>query len=109
MAVAVVNLTIEKGTDFSIALKVKTDGAVVNLTGYTFAAKLRKHFSATSYYTFAVSALNPTSSGVVKLEMSDTTTTQIPPGRYVWDLLITTSGTTTKVVKGTAIVEGTSS
>ena len=109
MAVPVVNLTIEKGADFSTSLKLKTDGAVIDLTGYTFAAKMRKHPAASTYYTFTVTALSPLSSGIVKLTMTDTTTSAIPVGRYMWDLLITLSGTTTKAVKGTVIVEGTAS
>lgn len=109
MAVAAVNLTIEKGTDFSQALKLKTDGSVINLTGYTFSAKMRKHAAATTYYTFTVTALAPASNGVVRLEMTDTTTSSIPAGRYIWDLLITISGVTTKAIKGTVIVEGTAS
>jgi len=109
MAVPAVNLTIEKGADFSTALKLKTDGGSINLTGYTFSCKLRKHSASSTYYTFNVTALAPLTSGVVKLELSDTTTSQIPPGRYIWDLLITYSGITTKAVKGTVIVEGSAS
>lgn len=109
MAVAAVNLTIEKGADFSTSLKLKTDGSTINLTGYTFSCKMRKHPASSTYYTFTVTALSPLTSGVVKLEMSDTTTSSIPPGRYIWDLLITLSGTTTKAIKGTVIVEGSAS
>jgi hypothetical protein len=109
MAVPAVNLTIEKGADFSTALKIKTDGSVIDLTGYTFAAKMRKHPAASTYYTFSVSALPPLSSGVVRLQMTEITTSQIPVGRYIWDLLITISGVTTKAAKGTVIVEGTAS
>jgi hypothetical protein len=99
MAVPAVNLTIEKGADFVITFKVKSDGASINLTGYTFSCKMRKH----------PTALSPASSGVVKLEMSKVTTSAIPVGRYIWDLLITSGGTTTKAIKGTVIVEGTAS
>lgn len=109
MAVAAVNLTIEKGADFSTSLKLKTDGAVVDLTGYTFTAKMKKHPDATTYYTFSVTALTPLSAGVVKLQMSYATTTQIATGRYIWDLIITASGIKTKAVKGSVIVQGSAS
>lgn len=109
MAVAAVNLTIEKGANFSTPLKLKTDGSTINLTGYTFSCKMRKHPAASTYYTFIVTALIPLTAGVVKLEMSDITTSSIPPGRYIWDLMITLSGITTKAVKGTVIVEGSAS
>ena len=109
MAVPAVNLTIEKGADFVITFKVKSDGAAINLTGYTFSCKMRKHPTASTSYSFTVTALSPASSGVVKLEMSKVTTSAIPVGRYIWDLLITSGGTTTKAIKGTVIVEGTAS
>ena len=41
------NLVIDQGTDFSKELTVTDDaGAVVNLTGYTAAGQIRKHFSS---------------------------------------------------------------
>jgi hypothetical protein len=109
MAVPSVNLTIDKGVDFSTSLKLKTDGGIINLTGYTYTAKLRKHYDANSYYTFLVTPLTPYNAGVVKLTMSKVTTAQITTGRYVWDLLITYSGITLKAAEGTVIVKGTAS
>lgn len=107
MAVPAVNLTIEKGVDFTTTLKLKTDGAPIDLTGYTFSAKIKKHFESSTSYPFTVTPLTPFSNGVVRVGMAKTTTSQIPTGRYVWDLLITLSGTTTKASKGNVIVEGT--
>jgi len=108
MAVPAVNLTIDKGVTFSTSIKVKQDGAPINLTGYTFAAKMRKHYDASTYHTFTVTSPSPTQ-GLVSLSMTKITTASIPVGRYVYDLIITTSGTTTKVVEGTVIVKGTAS
>lgn len=109
MAVSSVNLTIDKGADFTTALKLKTDGAAIGTDTYTFTAKVRKHYTANTYYTFLVTPLFPYNSGVVKLTMSKITTSQIPIGRYIWDLLITSNGITTKAVEGTLIVKGTAS
>jgi len=111
MAVAAVNLTIDKGTDFSIALKIKTDGASINLTGYGFSCTMRKHYTATVGYGFSTELLNPASSGVVRLKLHKSVTSELNPGRYVWDLLLTnpTNGDTIKSAEGTIIVRGTSS
>lgn len=109
MAVPAVNLTIEKGADFTTSLKIKSDGASVNLTGYTFSCKMRKHPTASTAYNFTATAVVPLTSGIVKIEMAKNNTSQIPIGRYFWDLLITSAGVTTKAVKGTVIVEGTAS
>ena len=109
MAVPAVNLTIEKGADFATSLKIKSDGGAVNLTGYSFSCKMRKHPTASTAYNFVVTAIAPYSSGIVKIEMAKNNTSQVPTGRYFWDLLITYAGVTTKAVKGTVIVEGTAS
>jgi hypothetical protein len=65
--------------------------------------------TANTYYTFSVTAIVPYNSGVVKLNMPKNTTSQLPIGRYVWDLLITIGGITTKAAEGTVIVKGTAS
>jgi len=109
MAVPVVNLTLEKGADFNTSFKIKTDGIAVNLTGYTLSCKMKKHSTATTSYSFTATAQNPLSSGIVKITMSKTTILSIPTGRYIWELLITHSGTTTKAIKGTVMVEGSAS
>jgi hypothetical protein len=113
MSVSVVNLTIEKGTDFSLSLKLKSNGTPINLTGYSFSAKMRKHYAATSYYPFNVTTVQPLSSGTVTIGMASTITSTIPNGRYVYDVLVSSgigsTSITSKYFKGTVIVEGTSS
>lgn len=109
MAVASVNLTIDKGTDFSTSLKLKTDGSAIGTDEYTFTAKIRKHYAANTYYTFLVTPLIPYNTGVVKLTIPKTTTSQMPIGRYVWDLLITIGGKTVKAAEGNVIVKGSAS
>lgn len=108
MAVPAVNLTIDKGVTFSTSIKLKKDGASINLTGYTLAAKMRKHYDASSYYAFTVTSPSP-SQGLVNVGMASSITSTIPVGRYVYDILITYSGTTTKAVEGTILVKGTAS
>jgi hypothetical protein len=46
-------------------------------------------------------------SGIVRIGMASTITATIPSGRYVYDVLATSSGTTIKVIEGTVIVKGT--
>lgn len=108
MAVPSVNLTIDKGTTFTTSLKLKKDGAALNLTGYTCTAKMRKHYDSSSFYSFTVNQVSPVQ-GIVSVGMASTITSTIPTGRYVYDVLITYQNTTTKVVEGTIIVKGTAS
>jgi hypothetical protein len=110
MAVAGVNLTIEKGTDFSIALKLKTDGSAIGLSGYGVSSVMRKHYDAVVGYGFSAIVLEPSTSGVVRFEMHSTLTSQIKPGRYVYDVLLTdTNGRISKVSEGNVLVKGTAS
>lgn len=108
MAVPSVNLTIDKGTNFVTSLNLKQDGAPINLTGYTFSSKLKKHHNASTFFPFTITAVSP-SSGLINIGMASTITSTIPTGRYVYDVLITYSGVTSKVVEGTVIVKGTAS
>lgn len=106
MAVPVVNLSIDQGTRFSTSLKIKLDGGALNLSGYTFSSKLKKHYAATTSYPFTVSIAS-TTSGIINIGMASTITATIPPGRYVYDVISTTSGVASKVIEGTVIVKGT--
>lgn len=109
MAVPAVNIVLEKNTDYSNNFKLKKDGAVLDLTGYSFSAKMRKSYSSSSSYSFNVQAVVPTTQGVISVGMASSITSTIPEGRYVYDILITSSGKTTKVIEGTVLVKGTAS
>lgn len=108
MAVPSVNLTIDKGVTFGTSLKLKQDGAPINLNGYTCTSKMRKHYGSSTSYPFTVTVVSP-SEGTVNIGMASTVTSTIPVGRYVYDFLITFSGITSKVAEGTVIVKGTTS
>jgi hypothetical protein len=108
MAVAGVNLTIERGTDFSVSLKLKTDGSPIGLSGYGVSSVMRKHYDAAVGYAFSTTILEPSTSGVVRFEMHNTLTSQIKPGRYVYDVLVTDfNGKVRKASEGNVLVKGT--
>ena len=84
------NLTIDQDADFTQTLTIKDSaGDVVDLTGQTVTSKLRKtHLSssATSFTTAIVSA----TAGTCSITLTDTVTSALTEGRYVWDLTTTT-------------------
>tara|TARA_B100001248_G_scaffold214673_1_gene169292 strand:- start:1324 stop:1659 length:336 start_codon:yes stop_codon:yes gene_type:complete len=102
----IANLFIDQGTDFSIVVDV-TDatGSVLDLTGYSAAAQIRKTYgSSSASATFTTSTGTP-SQGKVTLSLTDTQTSALSSGRYVYDLNITSgSGVKTRVVEGQAII-----
>lgn len=108
MAIPVVNLSIDQGTKFLTSLRIKLDGGALNLSGYTFSSKLRKHYAATTSYPFTVSIAS-TTNGTIEIGMASTITATIPPGRYVYDVLSNLNGSPNKIVEGTVIVKGTAS
>ena len=101
----IANLFIDQGTDFQVAVDVSdSTGQVLNLSGYTSAGQIRKTYgSSTISATFTTSNENVT--GKVTLSLTDPQTSALEPGRYVYDMNITSAGgITTRVVEGQAIV-----
>lgn len=101
----IANLYIDQGTDFSVTVDVTdTVGDILDLSGYSAAAQIRKTYSSSSVSaTFSTSIAEL--SGQVTLSLTDTQTSAIEAGRYVYDLNITSGGgITTRVVEGQAIV-----
>lgn len=101
----IANIFIDQGTDFSITVDVTdTSGGALNMSGYSAAAQIRKTYgSSTVSSSFTTSIAE--ASGQVTLSLTDTQTTALESGRYVYDLNVTSSGgQTTRVVEGQAIV-----
>ena len=98
------NLFIDQGTDFEITVDVtQADGTALDLTGYSAAAQIRKTYGSSqrTAFTTGISA----ASGQVTMSLSDTQTSALTSGRYVYDLNITSgAGITTRVVEGQVII-----
>jgi len=94
------NLIIDQGTDFSATIDLM-DGfdAPYDLTGFTVSSQMRKNFKSSTAVDFSA-----TSNGVlgqIILSMSKTITTDLDPGRYLYDVEITSAvDVTTRVVEG---------
>ena len=99
-------ITIEQGANLTSTITVNdTQGDAVNLTTYSASAQLRK-----SYYSSSANTLTATitgnANGQITLSMTAANTSNLTPGRYVFDLIITnsTDNSVTRVIEGTAIV-----
>ncbi len=104
-AVYVSNLIINAGSTFSQSFDLGSteDNAPFNLSGYTIAAQLRKH-SASSTATDFESVIVDSDNGLINVALAATTTAAIKPGRYVYDIVVTTGDIKTRVVEGSALV-----
>lgn len=106
MAVPVVNIVIEKGTDFEAIYNVTNpDSSVYSLTNQSATAKIRKHSDATSSKSFSTSIVSGV--GEIKISMASSITSQLTEGRNYYDVILTHSSTgkIIKVFEGTAIVK----
>tara|TARA_A100001011_G_scaffold352633_1_gene393532 strand:+ start:28 stop:369 length:342 start_codon:yes stop_codon:yes gene_type:complete len=101
---AIANLTIDQGATFSSDVTVKdANNNAFDLTGYSASAKMAKGFSSTRTRTSITCTIStPASSGVVTLSLTADQTTALDEGRYVYDLEIlqTSSSTVTRVIEG---------
>lgn len=98
------NLQIDQGANFSTEIDVLDDnGDVVNLTGYTGAAQMRKHYTSSTATNFTVAINAP--AGTVTLSMSAATSANVTPGRYVYDCELTSSSNVvSRLVEGIVTV-----
>ena len=101
----IANIFIDQGTDFELEVDVTdTNDNIIDLAGYSAAAQMRKTYGSSSISATFTTTIKP-STGKVKLELTDTQTTGLTAGRYVYDLNITSgAGQTTRVIEGQAIV-----
>jgi hypothetical protein len=109
MASAVSNLLIYQGADFNIDFTVENDNGIpFNLTGYTVACKIKKHYTSSSSTTVTAAVLSPATAGSIQLSLGNAVTATMKAGRYVYDVVITsTSGIKSRVLEGTvSVLEG---
>jgi hypothetical protein len=92
MTAAEYTLVIDQGSDFAINLTINELGSVKNLTGYSARAQMRSTRTSTSVAgTFTCNVLSPATNGVVKMALTNGTSSAMTPGRYFYDLEIHTN------------------
>ena len=100
----VVNIVIPQGADFTeVFTSTESDGGLSDLNGYSGVSKLKKHSGSTISYDFSVGITTTTAK--VSIAMTAPVTTTIEPGRYYYDVVLTSgSGGVSRMVEGFAIV-----
>jgi hypothetical protein len=98
------NLVVDQGTSFSATIDLTdASGVVFNLTGYTVAAQMRKNYASSTAVNFTSSHTGV--NGKINLTLLPNTTNALSPGRYLYDVEITSSGgAVTRVVEGIVTV-----
>lgn len=98
------NLLIDQGTDYVTSINLTdSDGNVVDLSGYTANGQIRKTYSSSNAVNFGLSLEE--ANGVVRLSLTDSQTANLTAGRYVYDVIVTSSANvTSRIVEGIVTV-----
>lgn len=101
----IANIFIDGGANYSNIITVASAGtAPLNLTGYTVKSQIRKSYTSSTAYNFTASVYDA-ALGKIRLELNSSETSAIPPGRYLYDVELTSaSGNRTRVVEGIVTV-----
>ena len=106
MAVYIANLQIDTGVNFQhgFSLGDNDTGTYLNLNNYTVNCQMRKWAGSTSSVSFA-STVTDAEQGQLQISLGSTETTDIKPGRYMYDVLLEDAGGFKyKVVEGMVLV-----
>lgn len=100
------NIFIDQGANFEIDVTVSNgDGGVLDLTGYTAVAQLRKTYESSTYIDFSTIIVGDPVNGVITIALTGEQTAALEYGRYVYDMMITSeSNIKTRVIEGIATV-----
>lgn len=112
MAVAAINLVIEKGTDFTTTFNISgSDNGPVVLNNYVGISKIRKHPTSVKSKSFEVEVVPDNTEPYVKISMGRSDTSELSSGRNYFDVFLrdTNTGYTFKVVEGSIIVNDSAS
>lgn len=97
------NIIVDQGSTFTTSLNLTDDGDnPLDLTSYSAAAQLRKHYTSSNSTSFTVGLSN---TGVLTLSLSANATSNIVAGRYLYDVELTDSNNAiVRVVEGIVTV-----
>lgn len=106
-SVYVNNLVINAGSDFTQTFTL--EGAETNssfdLTGFSVESQMRKWAGGSTSTAFISEVGSPPTAGKINIRLSAASTTNLKPGRYVYDIVITDSlGIKNRVIEGMVLV-----
>lgn len=103
----IINLYVDQGSDFHAELVLQNDdGSIIDLTGFDIYSQFRKSFQSSLYYEFDCSIVGAPELGEITLVLPGGISTDIPPGRYLYDVEIVDSlnNVQVRVIEGLVIL-----
>ena len=106
MAAGKYNITIDQGSDYALQLTVKENAVAKDITGYGVRGQLRPSITSSTLTASFTGSLVTAASGILKVELTNTTTAAMSPGKYYYDVEIYTSNNAIvqRLIQGTATV-----
>jgi hypothetical protein len=104
---SIVDLYIDQGSDFYAELVLENeDRNIIDLTGFEIYSQFRKSPGTPTYYTFETDIVDQPALGKISLSLPGMVSTNIKPGRYLYDVEIVDSinNIRLRVVEGVVIV-----
>ena len=98
------NLTIDQGATFTTSIQLTDqNNEILDLTGYSGASQMRKHYTSSNSTSFTVTLVANT--GEVSLSLTSSQTANLVSGRYVYDVELTdSSNTVSRILEGIVTV-----
>jgi len=95
-------LFLEQGASFNTSITLDdVAGEAFNLVNYTASSQMRKsYYSSNAAATFVVSTGNDPSLGVITISLDSANTANVYPGRYVYDVYVSSGTSRVRVLEG---------
>jgi hypothetical protein len=103
------NLICDQATTFNWQFQIKNDSTPWDLTNYTATMTVRPFVGASTTTIVASTAngrISLQAQGRVVVNISASDTANIPASRYVYDLVLDSGGTVTRILEGKFVVTG---
>lgn len=100
---AYAELYIDQGTTFNNEINITDDitNAVINISGYSVSSQIRRSFFSANATANIICTITNAANGDISLTIPAGNTSNIPAGRYLYDVKMTdTSNVTTRILEG---------
>ncbi len=99
---AYTDLILNQGTDFTYSLGLKSaNGAGINLSGYIFKSQMKSSYYNANANANLVIQITDAANGVAFLTLDSANTSNLIPGRYVYDVkMVDSGGSTSRLLEG---------
>lgn len=100
----VLDLYVDQGDDYSRIITLRDgDGELIDLTGFTASATMKKYYGSTVNYPITATVLDATG-GQVLITINDVDTALMKYPRFVYNVKLTSGSTIIRILSGQVLV-----